>query len=184
VRTLQRGFTLIELLVVATIAAVLVGVAMLSINFGGADEQVEEEARRLAALLQLAADDAILRHRELGLRVTTAGYAFYHLDQSGEQPTWQPLDKDRRLRERSWPQALEVEMEIDGQPIVLDAPRREANGEGGDNDEAEIKPQVMFLSNGESLPYFAMLLRHPDLPGSWRLQSGEEQLFELQRGDF
>jgi len=185
VRKLQRGFTLIELLVVATIAAVLVGVAALSVNFGGGDKQVEDEARRLAALLQLAADDAVLRRRELGLRVTTGGYAFYQLDQSGEEPSWQPVDKDPRLRERSWPEALEIEMEIEGQPIVLDAPGAESREPQNDDDQAPpVQPQVMFLSNGESLPYFAVLLRHPDLPGGWRLQSGEERLLDLQRDDF
>lgn len=182
-RRSARGFTLIELLVVATIGAILVGTAMLSVNIGGGEKALADEAKRLATLMQLAADDAILQRRELGLRLTEAGYSFYRLDRSGEKPSWQPLEKDRRLRERPWPESLEIEMEIEGQPIVLDKPRVKKKAES-DEDEDPIKPQVMFLSNGESLPHFAVTFRHPELDGGWRLATGEETLFNLERTAF
>jgi general secretion pathway protein H len=52
-----RGFTLIELLIVLAVVAIAVGVMTLSLRDGGA-AKLEEEAARLAALLEIARAEA------------------------------------------------------------------------------------------------------------------------------
>jgi general secretion pathway protein H len=174
----QRGFTLIELLVVVAIGAILTSMAALSLNFGGRDEQLSDEAKRIAALLRLAADDAVLSRRELGLRLTEAGYAFYRLDRSGEEPRWTMLDQDKRLRERNWPKGVQVELYIEDVPVVLDNPEKQA--QKADPDAEPPKPQIMTLSNGETLPYFAIVLRDTEADKAWRVQTGDDTMLTLE----
>ena len=79
-----RGFTLIELLVVMLLIGIILTFATLSLGDGGRGKLIDREARRLAALVELAGEDAVLSGRELGLYFDAAGYRFLTLD--GE--TW------------------------------------------------------------------------------------------------
>ena len=75
----QSGFTLLELLVVLVIIGILLTMASLSVGGGGEQRQLREEAERITALLALAADEAILKNRELLLSVEER----LHLSDSG-----------------------------------------------------------------------------------------------------
>ncbi|GIX22736.1 MAG: hypothetical protein KatS3mg121_1519 [Gammaproteobacteria bacterium] len=136
-----RGFTLLELLVVVVIIAVIVAAAGLSLRDGGRD-RLREEARRLAVLLELAQEEAVLQSRQLGLGVWEDGYGFYvfsgMVDENG-RPIWTPLE-DPQLRRRAFPEGLRVELYLEGRPVVLDALPVE-------------RPQIMLLSSGESTPF-------------------------------
>ncbi|HET20481.1 MAG TPA: type II secretion system protein GspH, partial [Chromatiales bacterium] len=71
-----RGFTLIEVMVVIVIIAILVTMVSLSMRGDRAGEQIEEEARRLTALLNLLREEAVMRDRDLGFALTPEGYHF------------------------------------------------------------------------------------------------------------
>lgn len=70
-----RGFTLIEVLVVIVIVGITV--SLITVNFAS-DEgaSLEDEARRLALLVQFARDDAIVSGQSVALTAEEQGYVF------------------------------------------------------------------------------------------------------------
>jgi general secretion pathway protein H len=92
-----RGFTLLELLVVMVIAGVMLG--MVSFNAMPSPRQaLENEARRIALLLQLARDEAIVRNSPVAFEADSERYRF--LVRTNQ--TWQAIEKDDLLREREF----------------------------------------------------------------------------------
>jgi general secretion pathway protein H len=95
-----RGFTLLELLVVLVIVGVMLGVV--SFNAMPSSQQVlENEARRIALLLQLARDEAIVRNSPVAFEADPERYRFL----LRTNKTWAPLEKDDLLRERDFQRA-------------------------------------------------------------------------------
>jgi general secretion pathway protein H len=140
-RTRQRGFTLLELLVVLVIVGIMLGFVTLNALPSGR-QALQNEAQRIALLLQLARDEAIVRNRPIAFDVDQYRYRFWILD---ENNVWQPIDKDDMLREREF-QRAPVNVAIDP-PII-----------GQNNNTTRIvfgrepvdKPFVLSLSIGES----------------------------------
>lgn len=93
----SSGFTLLELLVVIVIAGITLGVV--SLNAFPDDRKVmQEEAQRIAVLLQLTREEAILRNRPTAFEADANSYRFLVHDESG----WQPLSQDDMLRPRAF----------------------------------------------------------------------------------
>ena len=112
-RLRQQGFTLLELLVALVIAGVLVGVATLSI--GGFERGLRFEVERLAQLLYLAREEALVRGAPIRLELNDEGYRFIML----RDRRWQPIRDDRDLRERAWQGPTQVAIQrADGMPVV------------------------------------------------------------------
>jgi type II secretion system protein H len=63
----QRGFTLIELLVVMVILGITLGLVSLN-AIPGQEQGMQQDAKRIALLLQLARDEAIVRNRQIALK--------------------------------------------------------------------------------------------------------------------
>lgn len=100
VRRRARGFTLLELLVVLVIAGVTLG--LVSFNaMPSAQQELQNEAQRIALLLQLARDEAIVRNRPIAFEVEPERYRFL----VREERTWQLIAQDDLLRERSFKRA-------------------------------------------------------------------------------
>ncbi|MGB8518276.1 MAG: GspH/FimT family pseudopilin [Gallionella sp.] len=92
-----RGFTLLELLVVMVIAGIILG--MVSFKAMPDDKQVlQQDAQRIALLLQLARDEAIVRNRPIAFEADANHYHFL----IREEQLWQPLVQDELLRERDF----------------------------------------------------------------------------------
>lgn len=142
------GFTLIELMVVLVIVAVM---ATLLVIGGGdnAARKLQREAEGLAALLNLAADEAVMQGMELGLFVDGNGYRFLLLDQ--ESGLWQEVE-EKPLQRRDFEQPYELQFELDGER--LDEKQRAqlqqlASRRGGD----QPAPMLLLLSSGEVTPF-------------------------------
>jgi general secretion pathway protein H len=136
-RALQYGFTLLELLVVLVIAGILLGVVSFN-AMPGERQALQNEAQRIALLLQLARDEAILRNRPIAFEADQTRYRFLIRDGNG----WQALTKDDLLRERGFsrpPIALAVNPPVAGG----DNPLRIIFGR-----EPVDKPFVLTLSSG------------------------------------
>ncbi|MDB5798669.1 MAG: gspH [Paucimonas sp.] len=94
------GFTLLELLVVL----VIVGITMGVISFNAMPDerqQLHNEAQRIALLMQLARDEAIVRNRPIAFESGGDGYRFLLRDEN----KWQGLDNDELLHPRSFKRA-------------------------------------------------------------------------------
>ena len=96
-----RGFTLLELLVVL----VIVGIAMGAVAFNAMPDerqQLQTEAQRVALLMQMARDEAIVRNRPLAFESDVNGYQFLVRDQT----QWARLEDDEMLRSRQYKRPL------------------------------------------------------------------------------
>jgi len=92
-----RGFTLLELLVVVAIAGITLGIVSLN-AFGGDRRALQNDAQRIALLLQLTREEAILRNRPTAFEADATGYRVLVSDDSG----WQLPDQDAMLRQRAF----------------------------------------------------------------------------------
>ncbi len=133
-----RGFTLIELMVVLVIIGIVVTFVTLSIGADPQAKNVETEARRLAALMELASEESVLHSSELAIRFTDTDYAFFSL-QNGQ---WQTLEDDPQLRQRQLPHGMSMKLTLD------EAPPFDLTAE-----KDEQPPQVFLLSSGEMTPF-------------------------------
>lgn len=165
-----RGFTLLELLVVMFIIGLITGLAALSV---GQDQgrKVEEEARRLRALMDLAGQEAVLQSQELAVEIYSNGYRFLRLqvDQSGEQWQWQAIARDRIFRPRCLPIGITMALEMDGEKAELDEmscamadklafdAAEDAFEEEMEQEDREF-PRIFLLSSGEMTPFQIALL--------------------------
>jgi general secretion pathway protein H len=113
----SQGFTLLELLVVLVIAGIMLG--MVSFNAMPSERQVlQNDAQRIALLLQLARDEAILRNRPIAFEADSDRYRFL----LREENVWQVLDQDDLLREREFkrsPVSMSIDPPLEGDATTL-----------------------------------------------------------------
>jgi len=72
----SKGFTLVEILVVVVIIAVVLSITVLAIGVTGRDTQIDDESRRIGALVDLLHERALLEGRDFGLRIEPTAYEF------------------------------------------------------------------------------------------------------------
>ena len=96
-RTASHGFTLLELLIVLVIVGITLG--MVSFNAMPNDQKVlQNDAQRIALLLQTARDEAIVRNYPIAFEAESDRYRFLMFNENA----WQPLLQDDLLREREF----------------------------------------------------------------------------------
>jgi general secretion pathway protein H len=131
------GFTLVEIMVVMVIIGITLG--MVSLNAIPSPRQdLENEAKRLTLLLQLARDEAIVRNRQVAFEASPDRYRFMVRTDEG----WVPVTRDDLLRERPFRNAP-IRLLLDPPQPGLGESMRVTFGR-----EPVDKPFVLTLASG------------------------------------
>lgn len=184
--TASRGFTLIEVLVVVVIIGIVSSVVLISLDVIGDDRELQREARRLASLVELAADEAELQGRDFGIEFIRQGYRFVEYDPFFD--TWTEVIGDEVLRPRRLPDDFEFSLIVEDKRVELAEQAAETDSNDDDDDDPRgspllerYAPHAMILSNGDLSPFDVTIIRRSDeerevvsvLP-SGQLRIGEE----------
>ncbi|MDO9371392.1 MAG: type II secretion system minor pseudopilin GspH [Gammaproteobacteria bacterium] len=144
------GFTLLEVLVVVLIIGIILSFAVLKVSDRSRSETAQQEAERLAALLKLSSEEAVLQAREFALQLTAGGYEFLMLDKDA----WKTLQDDGLLRPRRLPAEVTLSATIEGEATTP-------------QDGRDQQPRIYLLSSGE-MTAFTLDLR--DAKSHYRLR--------------
>jgi general secretion pathway protein H len=147
-----RGFTLIEILVVVVIMAIVISLALLSISVTGRDTQIDEESQRVAGLLDMLHERAVIEGHDFGLRLEPAAYEFLAFDTGRGQ--WVPFDQEREFRHRNLPPGLAFQLELDSRQVVL-----QPIDPNFSSSAAPPPPQLAIAASGDSTPFRITLVR-------------------------
>jgi general secretion pathway protein H len=160
------GFTLLEIMVVLVLLGIITSFALLSVG-GNPRERLAEEARRLAALVELHQQEAILNGETRGIQFSRAGYALLSLGEKGE---WQPPTAAGTLTRHALPEDIVLGLWVEDRPVEL-----KTTGQ---------LPQVLLLASGETTEFVAVLGfvddRSPDAP---RYRVASDALGRLSSGE-
>ncbi len=82
----HQGFTLIEIMVVITIIGILSAMVVINAVTSDPQKDLDREARRLKAVIELAEEEALFGQQDIGIVVTENSYAFarYELPPASE----------------------------------------------------------------------------------------------------
>lgn len=152
-KTRTTGFTLLEVLVVVVIVSVLSTAFLLSLG-SGRHNAGQEEARRFAALVRLAGQEAMLRSRDLAVEVAPKSYKFLLY----EEQQWQALE-DEVFRLRELPEGMSFTIQLDGSAELFAAISNKKSP--GSDEIKELLPRIFIFSTGE-MTSFEMTLNIED----------------------
>lgn len=200
----HHGFTLIELLVVIVIIGIILAVATISIGVLGRDSEVEDQTRRLYAVLTQAREEAELQGRDLGLLIEQDGYLFMRYNYSSSQ--WQLFDNDELLAYRDLPEGLRFRLWLDSREVILKShsdnqkslnaasssesssasSSAATNAQRGPTSavtgiDKSVRPQIAILSSGDIVPFELQVARDNN-PYFWRLLGGADNSLNLEPG--
>ena len=134
----QRGFSLLELLVVLVIVGITLGMVTLNVMPNG-QKALQDDAQRVALLLQLARDEAIVRDRPVAFEADENHYDF----QVRNDNSWGPIADDDMMRDREFKRAP-LTLVMTPQPETGGNPLRIVFGR-----EPVDKPFVLTMQAGE-----------------------------------
>jgi general secretion pathway protein H len=138
-RRAARGFTLVELMIVMVIIGITLGLVSLN-AIPSPQQHLQNEAQRLALLLQLARDEAIVRNRLVAFEANGERYRFLVRNET----RWDPVVGDDLLRERAFKNAP-VSLLIDPVAAGAGTPLRITFGR-----EPVDKPFLLTLASGDA----------------------------------
>jgi len=182
------GFSLLELIIVLVIIGVIVGSISISITDTRGDS-LHFEARRLAARLSLAVDEAILINQELGFAVEPDTYLFLSLNDDRWQLISSELDK--QLREQKLPEGMEIQLSVDN---LFSSFQQSSNinklfmekdqNTGADADEEEaslaLRPQIYLMSSGEINPFVLLIGYDDEDPVFYQIEGSYDGKIKLE----
>ena len=151
----STGFTFIEILIVVAIIGILAGVVVLHSIGADRHRNLQTEAERLAALIELARAEALSRNESWGLFVGRTRYGFKVYDEL--TGTWRAASKNT-FRTRNAPPDMAFSLQVEGLSRLdassdqfVGGPERPESDED-DGNEADL-PQVLILASGEQTPF-------------------------------
>ena len=131
----NKGFTLIELLVVIVLLGIITSLAVISVGSSGIERLMEEEAKRLHALIKLSREESIIQAREITLEIDKQDYQFLGY----KEKKWLPLE-NKIFKKRAIPPELELHVETESELKLFDS-------------EEDTLLRLYFLSSGEQTPF-------------------------------
>jgi general secretion pathway protein H len=163
-RSLRRGgFTLIEVLVVVVIIGIISAVAVIAVGTLGDDRELQTQARRLAALIETASDEATLQGRDFGLELLQGGYRFVEYDPLTGR--WSEVLGDDLMRPRTLTEDTEFDLFLEGKRVLLDVKAADTARDDSDSNRDRGKdylPHVLILSSGDITPFELEINRNTD----------------------
>lgn len=158
------GFTLIEVLVIVIIIGIVSAAVLLSFGVLGDDRALQQQARRFASLVDLAADESLMQGRDYGVEFTRSGYRFLEYDPLSGQ--WQEIIGDEIFRPRQLDEGLDLELVLEDRSISLGERFAEAVTDGEEEEDEkradDFAPHVLIMSSGEVTPFNLYILRPAD----------------------
>lgn len=133
--TQNKGFTLIELLVVIVLLGIVTSFAVLSMGTGSAERKMEEEAKRLHALIKLVHEESIIQAKEIAMEINKQEYNFLEY----KDKKWIPLS-GKIFHARSITEELEFKVNTDIKSKIFSS-------------EKQKLLRLYFLSSGEQTPF-------------------------------
>lgn len=137
---------------VVLVVGILSSVVLLNINLGGPERRMADETERLASVLSLAAEEAVMQNREYGLLLEDQAYHFLCFDEKKQK--WRGCIEAPFLS-HDLPEGLELRL-LSGQKLRL--PQQKAAQEQGSDDSFKddtsapvLEPDVLLLSSGEGV---------------------------------
>lgn len=163
-------------MVVTVILGVLSTGAMLSISNNSQDKRLKKEALRLNQLLRLAEDEALLNLDIVGVHVMRNGYAFYRRKTGTEgKVSWEAFDADGRMRQRSLPDGITIELELEAQLVALSTADEQSE------DDEPLTPHLWILPDGETMPQYKFSIQQNESNKAWEVQNDDEGRFSINR---
>jgi general secretion pathway protein H len=103
----SSGFTLLELLVVLVVMGVMLGMVSMQ-AIPDKKQSLTSDAQRIALLLQLAREEAIVRNRPIAFEIDSEQFRFFIRGDT----SWEPLTDTDLFRERSFKRSpLDITMQ-------------------------------------------------------------------------
>jgi general secretion pathway protein H len=99
-RLKTSGFTLLELMIVLVVVGIMLGLVTLN-ALPSKQQALQRDAQRVALLLQLAREEAIVRNKQVAFELDNEGYRFY----VRENDEWQLLTDNDLFRARHFDKA-------------------------------------------------------------------------------
>ncbi|MGD9843254.1 MAG: type II secretion system minor pseudopilin GspH [Steroidobacteraceae bacterium] len=193
----HSGFTLIELLVVIVIVGIVLTMAGLSMGVLGRDNEIEDQAKRLQAVINQVREESELQGHDIGLLIEQNGYFFMRYDYATHH--WQVMSNDELTAYRKLPDGLQFRLWLEGREVVVKTHEqnkellaRVSSSSSSSSSSAatdantalkdDVVPQVAILSSGELSP-FELRLARDDGEFSWRLIGAADNTLSLDSGD-
>lgn len=139
VRRPASGFTLIEMLLVVVIIGILITMTVIGLRGASIQEQLDREAERLLALIELNQQAGLMRSETRGIAFTESGYDFRIL----ENDEW-AVPADDLLKPRELPAGMTFMLTVEGEITKLD-------------EKVPDQPQVLMLPGGETTAFSAVI---------------------------
>jgi general secretion pathway protein H len=160
------GFTLVEMLIVVVIIGIVATIVTLSTGVLGRDSEMEDQAKRVSAVVGQAREEAELQGLEMGILVAKNSYEFVQYDR--RKQIWMPVEGDPLYESRELPPGLSFRLWLEQKEVVL-KPDLEAYAKPPE----KLTPHIMILSSGEVMP-FDLRLEREGTDTRWHVSAGAD----------
>lgn len=171
----QRGFTLVEILVVIIIIGVIIAATTISVGVLGRDNQIEDQAKRIAAVMTQAREEGDLQGRDIGILVEPDAYGFLYYDQRKQLWT-DPIDDDL-LERRKLPDGLRFRLWLESKEIILKP--QAASKDLSEEDLKKRGPHILLFANGDLSP-FELRIEREGSDAKWHVISQPDDTVDAE----
>ena len=172
------GFTLLELLVVIVIVGIMVALASVSINVLGRDNQVEDQAKRLNAVIGQVREESEMQARDVGLFIERDGYLFMRYNYLAQ--SWYEISDDEMLAYHPLPKGLQNRLWLEGREVILKTHDENTKAATHALEDSSASSSGSAAAIGSNADAAATLQKDPRVPQIAILSSGDISPFELR----